>query len=153
MYRRCKNKGKKGVAVVTNEETSWVVSKALFHQHGFKKLDEAFSNFELYVLSFEDTNLLPYFPTNWSERSEKFNHLTVLRSFQCPYVDVATENIVAAADKIGLTAEIIDYKSKDEIMQLSPTPYGIYAVVFKGQLLTFHRLTVHSALKRLQTLL
>ncbi len=41
---------------------------------------------------------------------KKFSNLTILRSFQCPYVDVATENIVAAAHQLGIDIDIIDIK-------------------------------------------
>ncbi|WP_338121790.1 hypothetical protein [Lysinibacillus fusiformis] len=79
--------------------------------------------------------------------------MTILRSFQCPYVEVATENILAAASKLDISVDLVEIQSRDELMEKSPTPYGIFSVIYKGQLISFHRLTVHSVYKKLQTLL
>ncbi|MGE7934975.1 GNAT family N-acetyltransferase [Viridibacillus arvi] len=147
------NQSKLGVVVVTNPETSWTPSKDIFLKNQFKLVDKAPFNFELLVYQFENSTLLPYFPTNWDERINKFENLTILRSFQCPYVEVATENIIVGANELGLDIEIINLKSREELMELSPTPYGIFSVVFKGKLISFHRLTVHSVMKRLKELM
>jgi hypothetical protein len=158
LINRCledaKKQAKRGVVVVTNPETSWTPSKDIFLKNNFKLVDTAPYNFELLVYHFDEpTTKLPSFPTNWDERVKRFQNLTILRSFQCPYVEVATENIVEGASKLGIDVEIIDIKNREELMELAPTPYGIFSVVFKGQLITFHRLTVHSVVKRLRELL
>ncbi|MBE4909845.1 GNAT family N-acetyltransferase [Bacillus luteolus] len=144
---------KKGVVVVTNPETSWTPSKDIFVKNGFKLIDEAPYNFSLLVYQFEDSTSLPFFPSNWDERVNRFDELTILRSFQCPYVEVATENIIEGASRLGIQANIIDLKNREELMELSPTPYGIYSVIFKGKLISFHRLTVHSVIKRLKEIM
>ncbi|MEH6943087.1 hypothetical protein [Bacillus sp. JJ722] len=135
---------------MTNPETSWTPSKDIFIKNQFKLVDTAPFNFELLVYQFENSTILPFFPTNWDERVNKFNDLTILRSFQCPYVEVTTENIIMGANKLGVDAKIIDIKNREELMELSPTPYGIFSVIFKGKLISFHRLTVHSVIKRLK---
>jgi hypothetical protein len=93
---------------------------------------------------------LPFFPTNWEERLKAFHDLTILRSFQCPYVEVVTENIIEAANALGVDVTVLDYKNREELMALSPTPYGVFSVVFKGKLISFHRMTVHSVMKKLK---
>lgn len=148
-----KRLNKDGVAVVTNSETSWTPSKDIFLKNNFKVVDTAPFNFELLVNKFNEDACSPYFPTDWEERLIKFENLTVLRSFQCPYVDIATKNILEGADKLGIKVELIEFKNREELMRLSPTPYGIYSVVYKGKLITFHRLTVHSVIKRLKELM
>lgn len=144
---------KKGVVVVTNSDTSWTPSRDIFLKHDFKLVDKAPYQFELLVYQFDSEDSLPYFPINWDERVGKFQELTILRSFQCPYVEVATENIVKGATKLGLNVNIIDLTNRKELMELSPTPYGIYSVIYKGKLLSFHRLTVHSVIKRLKEMM
>ncbi len=94
----------------------------------------------------------PYFPDDWESRLEPFEELTILRMPQCPFVDIATDNLTAAAEKLGLNTNIIELTSREELLRLSPTPYGIYGAVFKKRLITYHRLTVHSAVKRLKAL-
>lgn len=148
-----KSNSKRGVVVVTNPSTSWTPSKDIFLKNQFKLVDTAPYNFELLVYQFENSTSLPVFPTNWDERINKFENLTILRSFQCPYVEVATENIIMGANKLGVDVKIIDLKNRKELMELSPTPYGIFSVVFKGELISFHRLTVHSVMKQLKELM
>lgn len=157
LLHRCledaKKESKYGVVVVTNSHTSWTPSKNIFLKNGFTLVDTAPYNFELLVYQFAKDAPLPVFPTNWDERLKKFTDLTILRSFQCPYVEVATENIKIGAQKLGLDVKMIDFKDRTELMELSPTPYGIFSVVFKGELISFHRLTIHSVMKRIKELL
>lgn len=157
LLKRClkdaKERGKKGVVVITNDQTSWTPSKDLFLQHQFQHMATALDDFELWVFPFHESVERPYFPDNWQERLTRFPHLTILRSFQCPYVDVATENIQLAAEKLGLQPVLVDLQTREELMEKSPTPYGIFSVVYKGQLIAFHRLTVHSVYKKLQKLM
>ncbi|KMY32276.1 GCN5 family acetyltransferase [Lysinibacillus xylanilyticus] len=147
-----KKQAKKGVVVISNSKTSWVPSKEIFLKNDFQLIDTAPYDFELlvYPLSYETEQ--PYFPNDWVDRLKKFNNLTILRSFQCPYVEIATENIITGANKLNIPVELIDLKDREELMELSPTPYGIFSVIYKGQLLTFHRLTVHSVIKKLREL-
>ncbi len=147
-----KKLAKKGVVVISNSKTSWVPSKEIFLNNDFQLIDTAPYDFELlvYQLSYEAEQ--PYFPNDWEDRLKKFNNLTILRSFQCPYVEIATENIITGANKLNIPVELIDFKDREELMELSPTPYGIFSVIYKGQLLTFHRLTVHSVIKKLREL-
>ncbi len=147
-----KMRGKKGVVVITNDKTSWTPSKDLFLHHQFQLIATAPYDFELLVYPFSEDVDLPYFPENWQERLVNFKNVTILRSFQCPYVEVATENILVAATKLGISVDVIDIQNREELMEKSPTPYGIFSFVYKGQLISFHRLTVHSVYKRLQKL-
>ncbi|MGM8214557.1 GNAT family N-acetyltransferase [Bacillaceae bacterium W0354] len=146
-----KEQNKNGVIVVTNDSTSWTPSKDIFLKHDFQHIDNAPYGFELLVHKFGNaTN--PYFPNDWNERLARFEDLTILRTRQCPFVDIATNNVVHGAKRLGIEVNIIDINNRDELMKLSPTPYGIYAVIFKQQLISYHRLTVHSAFKRLREL-
>nr|WP_181884428.1 GNAT family N-acetyltransferase [Neobacillus piezotolerans] len=146
-----KRNQKAGIIVVTNQETSWTPSKEIFLKNGFKEIGHAPFGFELLVLKF-DRSPDPYFPNDWDERLKPFQNLTILRTQQCPFIDVATENLVQAAAKLGVRADIIDLQNREELLKLSPTPYGVYGVVFKQRFISFHRLTVHSAMKRLKAL-
>ncbi|MEH7237992.1 GNAT family N-acetyltransferase [Bacillus sp. JJ1562] len=148
-YAREQNKS--GVIVVTNPGTSWTPSKDIFIKNKFIKVDQAPYGFELLIHKLGNSPE-PYFPNDWDERLQRFHELTILRTQQCPFVEIATDNVIEAADKLGIKAEIIDIETRDELLKLSPTPYGIYGVIYKNKLIAFHRLTVHSALKRLRIL-
>lgn len=147
-----RQQNKYGVAVVTNQDTSWTPSKDIFLKNGFSFVQEAPYGFELLVHKLVEAPS-PYFPNNWEERLEVTNDITIYRTNQCPYVEVATENILEGASRLGLEVKIINMECREDLMKLSPTPYGIYGVTFKGQLVTFHRLTVHSIVKRLKALI
>ncbi|MHC0039484.1 GNAT family N-acetyltransferase [Pseudoneobacillus sp. C159] len=146
-----KEQKKAGVIVVTNPNTSWTPSKDIFIKNDFIEVDQAPYGFELLVYKFDDAPD-PYFPKDWDERLKRFKGVTILRTQQCPFVNISTDNVMEAAAKLGLNVEIIDMKGREEWMNFSPTPYGIYSVIYKNQLISFHRLTVHSALKRLKEL-
>jgi len=147
-----KEQKKSGVIVVTNQDTSWTPGKDVFLKHNFLEVDHAPYGFELLVHKFEKA-ADPFFPSNWDERLEGFTKLTIVRTQQCPFIDIATDNVLEAAKKLGLEANIIDMKTREELLRLSPTPYGVYGVIFKNKLVSFHRLTAHSASKRLKQLI
>jgi len=147
-----KDQNKDGVIVVTNSDTSWTPSKDVFIKNNFIEVDNAPYGFGLLVNRFGNSPH-PYFPNNWEDRLTSFDGLTILRTEQCPFLDIATDNVVKGADKLGIPAEIIDIKSREELLRLSPTPYGVYGVIFKKKLISFHRLTVYSAMKRLKGLI
>ncbi|NEY74239.1 GNAT family N-acetyltransferase [Bacillus mesophilus] len=147
-----KKQNKNGVIVITNPETSWTPSKDVFIKNNFIEIEQAPYGFELLVYKFGDLPD-PYFPKDWDERLKRFNELTILRTQQCPFVDIATDNVIEGANKLDIKAEIIDLKDREELLKLSPTPYGIYGVIYKNELISFHRLTVHSAMKRLKELI
>lgn len=146
-----KEQNKAGVIVVTNPDTSWTPSKDIFVKHNFIEVDHAPYGFELLVYQFGDSPN-PYFPKDWDTRLTNFQNLTILRTQQCPFVDIATENVKEAAAKLGIQTEVINLLTRDELMRLSPTPYGIYGVIYKDTLIAYHRLTIHSAYKRLKQL-
>ncbi|WP_082067269.1 GNAT family N-acetyltransferase [Paenibacillus terrae] len=144
-----KQLGKKGVVVLSNADTSWAPESSIFKKNGFEYVGKAPYSFELYVYKFRD-DPNPYFPDNWNERLERFNQgLTILRTDQCPYLEVATQNIIQAAKSVNIEPEIIHIRDRSEMMELSPTPYGVFNVIFQGQLISFHRLTPHSFAKKL----
>lgn len=89
----------------------------------------------VYQLSNEEEH--PYFPNDWDDRLKKFNTLTILRSFQCPYVDIATENIIAGANKLNIPVEIINLKDREALMAMSPTPYGVFLSFIRDSFLLF----------------
>ena len=155
LIRQCiqdaREKNKSGVIVITNPETSWTPSKDVFLKNNFIEVDRAPYGFELLVHKF-DEGANPFFPNDWDERLAAFKELTIVRTPQCPFLNIATDNVIEAAEKLGIEGKIIEMTSREELLRFSPTPYGVYGVIYKNKLLSFHRLTVHSAMKRLKEL-
>lgn len=147
-----KEQNKNGVIVITNSETSWTPSKDVFIKNNFIEIEQAPYGFELLVHKLGDFPD-PYFPKDWDERLKRFNDLTILRTQQCPFENISTDNVIEGAKKLDLKAEIIDLMDREELLKLSPTPYGVYGVIYQNELISFHRLTVHSAMKRLKELI
>lgn len=143
--------GMNGVIVLTNPNTSWTPGKDVFLKNGFVEIAHAPYHFELLVHAFRQAPE-PYFPSDWEARLAPYDKLTILRTWQCPFIDVASQNIAEAAKKLDMPVDIIELSTREDLLQLAPTPYGVYGVACKKQLVTFHRLTVHSAHKRLKLL-
>ncbi|KOS69826.1 GCN5 family acetyltransferase [Lysinibacillus contaminans] len=144
-----KEQHKDGVIVITNQDTSWTPSKDVFLKNHFIEIDRSPYGFELLVHKFGNSPD-PYFPSDWDDRLKRYKELTILRTQQCPFIDIATDNVVTAANNLNIKTEIIDFKNREEILMLSPTAYGIYGVIYKNKLISFHRLTYHTAMKRLK---
>jgi hypothetical protein len=64
--------------------------------------------------------------------------LTVIRSDQCPYIVDATDAAVVAAAKAGIKSRVVEMKSRDDVLNLSPSAYGVFGMVLDSQLLSYH---------------
>ena len=68
--------------------------------------------------------------------------LTILRSDQCPYIDDAARIIQGEAKSRGIDPiKVVELKSAAAIRRRSPTPYGVFATVLDGRLLSYRYLT------------
>lgn len=145
-----REKKMKGVAVLTNPDTGWAPSKDIFIRNGFQFVEDGPYSFELYVYPFSEVGELPYFPNNWDERLVRFSEgLTILRTDQCPYLEVATENLLQAAIAANIQPNIIHIQNRAQMMELSPTPYGVFNVIYNGELIAYHRMTARGFMKKL----
>jgi len=128
--------GMKGVAMVTSEKT-WLAGSALLLKHGFVCADEI-PPFRLVVKKFE-TAPSPAFPRDWDDRAKRFgNGLSVMRTDQCPYIPDAVKHALEAAKRAGVKARVVEMTSAAEIRESSPTPYGVFALVLGGRLLSYY---------------
>lgn len=133
--------GMDGVAMVSSEGV-WLASKKFFLKNGFQSVDQAEPAFNLLVKKFNPAAPNPTFPTNWAERSARYGDgLTILRSDQCPYIVDAVALLLAEATERGIPARVIEIENARQAQELSPSPYGLFGVVYNGQLLSYHYLT------------
>ncbi len=141
----------KGVAVLTSRK-NWLVGNKLFSKHGFETVAQAPPSFELMVNSFK-RGALPSFSNHWADCQKQYSKgLTVLRSDQCPYLDDATCIITQAADEMGIQNKVIEFRNCKDVQKNSPSPYGVFNVVYEGKLLSYHYLTIKELQKRLKEL-
>jgi GNAT superfamily N-acetyltransferase len=136
--REAKESGCKGVAMVTSERI-WLMGKKLLVKHGFVSVDEL-SPFNLMVKKF-DKAPDPSFANDWAQKASRHpTGLTVMYSDQCPYVYDATNTVADFAGQRGFQFQAIELESSQEVRELSPSPYGVFSIIFNGQLLSYHYL-------------
>jgi ribosomal protein S18 acetylase RimI-like enzyme len=139
--------GASGVAMVTSGRP-WLAGSQLLRKHGFERVDEM-APFELLARRFDDSPI-PAFPSDWEARLGKFGPgLTVLRSHQCPYLEDATNTVVEFGRARGIETQVVALETSREVQETSPTPYGTFAIVHTGKLLSYYYMTEKDLLKSL----
>jgi len=135
-----KANGFKGVAAVTSS-SHWMIGDTILEHHGYRLVASAPPSFNLMVLKFDPSASDPQFCGGWTEKAQaNSNGLVLYRSGQCPYLDDATSHARKFADDVGIEFEDIVLGSADDVRRLSPSPYGVFAMVLNGQLLSYHYL-------------
>jgi hypothetical protein len=141
--------GMHGVAMLTSER-NWLAGKKLLLQHGFKPVAQAPPAFDLMVMPFDGAPP-PALLNSWEKKAEQFAHgLTVFRSDQCPYIDDAVETVLNTAQRLGIESRIVELKTCEDVRDLSPSPYGVFSIVYNRKLLSYHYLLEKDLLKQLQ---
>jgi GNAT superfamily N-acetyltransferase len=139
--------GMKGVAAVTSEG-NWLVGKKFFLKHGFESVDR-YPPFELMVKKIS-ASPSPSFSGDFEERLRGYGKgLTIIRSDQCPYVDAAVKVALDAAKEFGIKANVVELKSSEDVRRLSPSPYGVFSIVYDGRLISYHNLAKKELIKNL----
>jgi N-acetylglutamate synthase-like GNAT family acetyltransferase len=127
----------KGVAMVTSEKV-WLAHRQVLDKHGFECVDTAPPSFSLMVKKFSE-HPSPTFAGGWEKKAEAFGEgLTIIRSDQCPYIEDAAQAAMAAATKVGIKCRVIELQSREELLRLSPSAYGVFSLVLNGKLLSYH---------------
>ncbi len=137
--------GMLGVAMVTSEG-NWLAGKKLLEGHGFKAIDSAPPSFTLMVKKLKQ-GPKPSFPHDWAARAERFgNGLTILSSGQCPYHPDACQILLDAASRKKIKARVVRFRTAADVQARSPSPYGVFNIVFNGRLVGYHYLGEEDAL-------
>ncbi|MFD1775236.1 GNAT family N-acetyltransferase [Paenibacillus rhizophilus] len=143
--------GKQGIAVIVNSGNTWKSYKEIFLKSGFKTVDKAPGGYELLALKLHSDAYDPFFPYDWEEQLNRYKRLTLLRAFQCPYVQSVAVNFDKAAVALHHMSDgIDDPHSRDALFPLSPTPYGVFGAVCDDTLISTHRLTVQALVEQLK---
>jgi hypothetical protein len=141
--------GMHGVAMLSSEG-NWLIRKKLLLHHGFKPVAEAPPSFNLTVMKFDDAPS-PTLSNDWNKKAKQYAHgLTVFRSDQCPYIDDAVKTVLETAKTLGIESRIVELKTCEDVRNLSPSPYGVFSIVYNGKLLSYHYLLEKELLKRLE---
>ena len=142
--------GMKGVAAVVSQG-NWLIGRKILKQHGFKSVGQAPPAFELMVMPFGNAPL-PTFVEDWDQKSADLGKgLTIVSSAQCPYLEKATSIIQETAGEIGIKHRVIELESSQEVRRTAPSAYGVFNVVYNGQLISYHYLTKKELFKKLES--
>lgn len=132
-----RNAGMKGVATLCSDG-NWLHGSEIFKKNGFECVSEEFP-FSLWVMKFKPCEN-PAFCGQWKKKTGYPEGLTIYTSDQCPYVHDAELVAIQTAEKVGFPVRTVKLKTRDDIVNLSPTPYGSFALVLNGKLLGYHYL-------------
>jgi L-amino acid N-acyltransferase YncA len=147
--RDARRAGAKGVAVVASMG-NWLPSPRFFAQHGFEEVAKQPPAFELMAKKFEEAPD-PSFLTGWDKnRAKNGEGLTVLRAAQCPYAEDGANHIAAAAAELGIPTKIVELTSAKDVRERAVTPYGVFNVVYDGDVFSYYYLLKKEALKKLK---
>ncbi len=126
-----------GVAALTSRET-WLTDANLFMKSGFEVVDTASPSFTLLAHSF-GTHVKPSLPTDWSARLTAWGpDLIVVYADQCPYIDRMKQAVYNVASTLDIPAREVRLTDSQQVQQEAPSPYGVYNIVYRGQLIAAH---------------
>jgi N-acetylglutamate synthase-like GNAT family acetyltransferase len=141
--------GFNGVSVLASEET-WLADCDFFQNSGFEITDTTGPAFSLMALSFNRDNE-PSLPTDWASRIEALGpDLTVVYSDQCPYIDRMKGAVHNVAGYLGIPAQEVYLSSSSEVQSKSPSPYGVYNIVYRDELIASHPIGTDALMKLMQ---
>jgi len=141
--------GMKGVATVARDRP-WLAGSALFLKHGFEVVDTAPPDYELLVKKLDPSAPNPRIRGDWGRRLKKYGSgLTIIRAEQCPHSIRFSDKIAASAEATyGLKPRMVTLKTWRQA-QAAPTPFAVFAVIYDGELVADH----HISVRRFETLM
>ncbi len=125
-----------GVAVVTSSGT-WMASPGVFLRCGFECVDTAPPAFELLAKKLR-RGPSPKFRTGWDGMLREYGSgLTILKSDQCPCIAKCTDDILQACKALGICPRVVELRTGSQARK-APSAYGVFNVIFDGQLVAEH---------------
>ena len=129
-----RDSGFAGVAVVASE-APWLAGPALFRKHGFELIDESPPSFSLMLQRWREAPL-PRFSGDFAARRRAYRGLHLLYTDQCPFVAAAIDDLCGVAEAFGLEPQVEQLSTAEAARAKALSPYGVFSVVYDGQLLT-----------------
>lgn len=130
--------GFKGVAAVTSAG-NWLIEASLLQRRGYRSCAKEEPGFDIMIKPFEADLAAPVFSGDFEKKaSSAGGGLVVYRSDQCPYLDDAAANARSFAEEAGIGFREVELETVDHVRRLAPTPYGVFAIVLNGTLLSYH---------------
>ena len=54
------------------------------------------------------------------------------------YIDAGARAALEAGKELGVKTQVVELKSAEDVRGLSPSPYGVFHIVYDGKLLNYH---------------
>jgi ribosomal protein S18 acetylase RimI-like enzyme len=126
--------------VMVSSKSVWLAGKGVFLKNGFERIAQAPPTFDLLVKPLRD-GPSPSLPDDWTARAAAFGSgMTVLYTDQCPYIPDAVRQAREAFETRGIETRAIKLESSEEVQQRAPSAYGVFNVVYNGELFSYHYL-------------
>jgi GNAT superfamily N-acetyltransferase len=132
-------RGMQGLVMVSSERV-WLAGKEVFLKNGFEPVGRAPPSFDLLVKPFHE-GPAPAFPGDWAARAAAFGPgMTVVYTDQCPYAPDAVRGAREAFEAHGIQTQAVKLESSAEVQVRAPSAYGVFGVVYNGELFCYHYL-------------
>jgi GNAT superfamily N-acetyltransferase len=127
-----------GVTAVATRST-WMAKKEVYLRNGYECVEQAPPHYELLVKRFKHSAPLPRFSHSAQQNLSRYGKgLTIIHSNQCPYVIKTMDEIPTVARKeFGIEPSIVKLENRQPV-QNSPNPYGVFSIIWNGELVADH---------------
>ncbi len=145
--------GMNGVVAMTADKQGWIPNPKIFKKLGFDKVDVLEPYFSLYAKKSEvvkGVSLPKFNPISSNKLKEYGDGITVLYSYQCPYVCNMLRDIETFAEENNIHLNAVLMKGCKEAQYNEIHPYGVYSVIYNGDFISYKPGMRKETLERLQ---
>ncbi|MEO1200375.1 MAG: GNAT family N-acetyltransferase [Pseudomonadota bacterium] len=129
--------GFKGVVMLTSDG-NWLASPKFLAHHGFETVETSYPPFSIMLHKFDATAPDPTYSGDFDKRIRASGSgLTVIVTGQCPYLADAVAAVETVAEARGLPIRIDTLHSAEDVRARAPSPYGVFAILADGKLVSY----------------
>ncbi len=137
-YQDAIKKNKNGVAVIARKG-SFMAKADIFLKNGFELVENIPPDFQLLVNKIEKDAPVPVYINNHKILHSRYEKgLYILRADQCPYTVKNVKEMVTLAEReFNIQPTIVNITNHREAQQ-NPSPFGTFALIWNGKILSHH---------------
>ncbi|TXT67075.1 MAG: hypothetical protein BAJALOKI1v1_190018 [Promethearchaeota archaeon] len=133
-----KEKGMNGVVGMTAKKQGWLPRPDIYEKNGFEMVDEYEPYFGLYAKSLKKDAPTPTFIKSLSDNRIKYSEgITVFYTHQCPHILNMIKEIEELAKNENIPIRLELLSSAKDVKEKAIHPYGVFSVLYKGELITY----------------
>lgn len=136
-----KEKNKKGLVILSSKKKMPFLSDPKYLKYkGFLVCDEAYKQYELLYLAFDDSAIVPRFHKSVKEAIEDKKGVRLYFTNQCPHAEKYARIIESLASDYKVSFKAIKLERREDA-QKSPAPFTTYSLFIDGDFITNEILT------------